>query len=287
MQLWCRFYHGNIVLSLDGPQLCHFAVHLTSLVLSFLNCKISSLNCTPETEISSFVNVPQLSQKVCFSLEPFVIIGTFSYCPNLGILEFMREFAFIFWQLPRRGKKYYAARPTEVKSLIHSFKEWSFVEWSMGTSVQLTGEVVKQFEYMRIWRKWFPRGKRQYEENSVAGNGPEHRSIHEKSGASDGRGSWEVGVIPDRRDVQMLDWSISVYSGDFRLCNEVKENILLLLLYLYCLTHSRHPINIGCLNEIINLRFLRKGMKWWDMSFKGILLVSHVTTKRASLISFK
>lgn len=59
----------------------------------------------------------------------------------------------------------------------------------MGASVQLTGEVVKQFEHMRIWRKWFPREKDQYEENSVAGNGPEHQSMHEKSGASDGRGS--------------------------------------------------------------------------------------------------
>lgn len=50
--------------------------------------------------------------------------------------------------------------------------------------------------------------------------------------------------------------------------------------YIYGLTHSRHAINIGCLNEGINLRFLRKGVQWWDLNFKEISLLNHVTTGR-------
>lgn len=78
----------------------------------------------------------------------------------------------------------------------------------------------------------------------MAGNGQEHWSIHCKSRASEGRGRWEVELISDHRDPQMLDFELS--SGDFRLSKWSKRQCP--LLDLYCLTHSRHPINISWLN---------------------------------------
>lgn len=65
--------------------------------------------------------------------------------------------------------------------------------------------------------------------------------------------------------------------------NEVKDNALLLLLYLYSLTHGRHPVNMDCLNEIIKIFEKRNEMMRHELQGD---FVNHVTTNRPSLISF-
>lgn len=90
--------------------------------------------------------------------------------------------------------------------------------------------------------------------------------------ASDGGGNWELtGSCQITETLKCSPAEFRLCSGDRRLCKWSKGQCLSVL-YLYCLIHSRHSINIGCVNERINLRFLEKGVKWWDMSLKGFYL---------------